>query len=161
MATVGSLLKSAHLMMFFLLGYRYALSPGGWFLGHHVLGSFFRKFANAGRRAALDAAEAHFRPFSGLVRRIHSPRGEVNGTLGSRELYWCTEGDKPWAFVPVIPAGGHLYAVVVPTLCSAKCEARFREMLRAPHLPLDAQPMTLYRDEWNRGSGGTVCLAQM
>ena len=38
-----SLLKSAHLTLFHLLGYRYALSAGGYFLGKTVLGTFFLK----------------------------------------------------------------------------------------------------------------------
>ena len=41
--TVASVIKAAHLTMFHLLGYRYALSAGGFFLGKTVLGDIFLK----------------------------------------------------------------------------------------------------------------------
>ena len=46
-AALVSLIKAAHLTLFWLLGYRYATSAAGLFVGRDILGQFYR--SNAGR----------------------------------------------------------------------------------------------------------------
>ncbi len=59
LAALVSLLKAAHLTMFDMLGYEYALSAGGYFLGHEILGKVLssqpseRKTRSIARRADL------------------------------------------------------------------------------------------------------------
>jgi len=62
LAALVSLLKAAHLALFEMLGYQYALSAAGHFLGYTVLGSFFLK--NQGRR------RAEIREFPASVRSL-------------------------------------------------------------------------------------------
>ena len=58
LASLVSLLKAAHLTLFHSLGYRYALSAGGRFIGFTVLGDFFLKTRDMARTRALEVAKS-------------------------------------------------------------------------------------------------------
>ena len=60
LASLVSLLKAAHLILFHLLGYRYALSASGCFIGKTVLGDFFLKAQNIVRGNQLELAQDPF-----------------------------------------------------------------------------------------------------
>lgn len=160
-AIVASLLKAAHLTLFFLLGYRYALSPGGWFVGHQVLGSFFRRNSGRSRRVAAGNAAAHFTPYTNLVRRIRRATVARDAVFSPHELCWCVLDSDPYAVVPLIPVRDSHYAVIVPILGSRRNEARFKELLSAPPRAIEAQPMRLRRDEWVVASPDSIQLAPL
>ena len=127
-----SLLKTAHLTLFHLLGYRYALSAGGYFLGKTVLGEFFLKTQRMKRVRALKAAEKHFKPLAGLVRPIISPSPDFKGTLTDRLLYFCMSGDRPWACQVLIRIASQMHVVIVPILEKEESAIRFHRFLESP-----------------------------
>jgi hypothetical protein len=78
-AALVSLLKAAHLTLFHMLGYQYALSAGGHFLGHDILGKFFLANVGRPRAAVVSASHPHFREFAHMVRPMQVP------SIASRE----------------------------------------------------------------------------
>jgi hypothetical protein len=126
-----SLLKAAHLTMFDMLGYRYALSSGGHFLGHDILGAFYQANRQHDKTVVLSAANIHFREFVNLVRPILSAPPAFNGTATDKCLFVCTGSPKPWAFMALIKTGEHMHGVLVPILEDAEGAARFASMLKS------------------------------
>ena len=63
-----SILEAAHLTIFKMLGYSYALSAGGHLLGWEILGKFFLGNHALARPQVLANARAHFTEFANMVR---------------------------------------------------------------------------------------------
>jgi hypothetical protein len=147
-AALGSLLKSAHLTLFEMLGYRYALSAGGHFLGRTVLGEFF--LANVGRARSTVAENAgrHFREFVNLVRPILSPPTELAGTITDGLLYLCMNGQQPWGLVVLVRTEDLLHAVVVPALEDADSAARLVTFLKTPSQHVEVKIARFRGDRW-------------
>ena len=127
---VASLLKAAHLTLFHLHGYRYALSAGGNFLGKTVLGEFFLKTRDMDRASALRSTHSHFREFAGLVRPMELSQ-DWKGTLTDRFLFRCMTGDQHWAFLVLIRTSDDMYGVIVPTMDDHDPAVRFAEFLKS------------------------------
>ena len=72
MAALASLIKAAHLTLFEMLGYRYALSAGGYFVGKDILGQFFLNNCGQSMRKILKNAVAHFQEFVYMVQPVES-----------------------------------------------------------------------------------------
>jgi hypothetical protein len=122
--SVGALLKSAHLTMFELMGYRYALSSGGHFLGHTILGTFFQLIRGATKKQAVKAGRQHFSPFVNLVRpMIESPAG-LKGTITDGWLL-LMGGAEPWAIGVLLRTGRSFHTVAIPLFEEAERSARF------------------------------------
>ena len=141
-----SILKAAHLTMFHLLGYRYALSAGGHFLGKTVLGDFFLKCQGMERALALQEAEQHFKEFSGMCRPLAAPSLDIPGTLTNRVCQLFMSGMEPWAILIVVRTGIHKHAAVVPIMDDADSAARFVEFLRNPSRMIETRPAILIED---------------
>ena len=129
---LASLLKSAHLTLFHMLGYRYALSLGGYFLGKYILGDFFLKTRGMGRLSALEEAKVHFKKYQSLVRPVIEMSFDSDGTLMDNTLLLCVSGDGFWAFNVLIRTGTQLHGVLVPILEDAESAARFHQFLESP-----------------------------
>ena len=128
LAALVSLIKTAHLTLFEMLGYRYALSAGGIFLGKTVLGDFFAKNRGLRREEVLHNAINHFREFQNLVRPIIAPSNTIEDTANDRIVYIC-EGSCRWAFLVYIRTGGLAHVVIVPQMESPDAAARFASFL--------------------------------
>ena len=127
-----SLLKAAHLTLFRMLGYNYALSAGGYFTGWNALGSFYMNNYGSNKRDVLMSAPAHFRQFRNMVRPVVSHSPGLEGTVSDNKLYICeTTDNHRWAFVVFIRLPGSLHAVVVPILDHPEGAARFHGFLEA------------------------------
>lgn len=110
-----SLLKAAHLGLFELLGYRYALSAGGHFMGFNVPGEFFLANRGLNRGEVLSNAVEHFEEFANMVRPVGGGGDDLKGTAEDRLLYLCTRGTElRWAFLVLIRTGETVHAVLVP-----------------------------------------------
>ncbi len=127
-----SSLKSAHLTLFRLLGYRYALSAGGYFLGRQILGEFFLKTEDMNRQCAVRAAMAHFKEFAGIYRPVDDLSWDSKGTLTDHKLIFCMSEKKPWAFIAIVRTGELKHAVMVPLLRDAESAERFCRFLHSP-----------------------------
>jgi len=128
LAALVSLLKAAHLTLFEMLGYRYALSAGGMFLGKTVLGNFFLENRNLRKEEVLRNAKAHFAEFKNMVRPVVAPNTTIEDTVNDRIVYIC-EGSCRWAFLVFIRTAGLAHAVIVPQMESPDAAARFVSFL--------------------------------
>jgi hypothetical protein len=129
LAALVSLLKAAHLTLFEMLGYRYAFSAGGMFLGKTVLGNFFSENRGLGQEEVLRNAKTHFEEFKNLVRPVLAPNTTIEDTVNDRIVYIC-EGSCRWAFLVFIRTAGLAHAVIVPHMESPDAAGRFLNFLK-------------------------------
>ncbi len=125
-----TLLRSAHLTLFELLGYRYALSASGHFMGNDVLGTFFKENVGKPKGEVLSAAKEHFPEFVNLVRPVLKAPPNITGTSADKLMYLCTATPHAWAFLLFVRAGRDMHAVLVPVLEDAEGAARFVSFLK-------------------------------
>jgi hypothetical protein len=126
-----SLIKAAHLTLFHMLGYRYALSAGGYFVGRQILGEFFYK--NYGRPKAEVLANAHpfFREFVHMVRPVGSLDLDLQGTVTDTKLFICMgSGRSPWAWIVFIKTSRSLHGVMLPVIGQPDKVATFLRFLQ-------------------------------
>ncbi len=156
LAALVSLLRSAHLTLFELMGYEYALSASGHFLGHDILGRFF--LANAGRNkeSVIKAAENHFPEFVNLVRPILKHPPNLKGTTTDRMMYVCKGNPKPWALLILVRAGKDMHAVLVPVLEEPEGAARFIGFLKEPAPRFEVQLAKFAGDRWDVSRDSTM-----
>ena len=132
LSALASCLKATHLTLFHLLGYRYALSYGGYFLGKVILGDFFQKTRGMDRRVALEKARAHFKGYQSLVRPVIEMSFDSKGTLADNMVLFCISESKIWAFNVLVRTGTQLHGVLVPILQDEEAAARFHRFLDSP-----------------------------
>lgn len=131
LAALVSMLKAAHLTLFEMLGYRYALSAGGHFLGRDILGEFF--LSNKGRNKADIIANglSHFREFANMMRPVLNPPLDLKGTAADQFVYVCRcDADTPWGMMVFIRTSHLVHSVVVPVLECEGAAARFMAFLK-------------------------------
>jgi hypothetical protein len=122
-----SVLKAAHLIMFEMVGYGYALSAGGLFLGKTVLGDFFEQNRNLPKAEVLGNARAHFEQFANLVRPVLPHANTVGDTVSDRVLFVCEPG--AWAVMVTMRTARRMHAAIVPTFTSPEGAAHFFRFL--------------------------------
>jgi hypothetical protein len=135
-----------------MLGYRYALSPAGHFLGFTVLGRFFLE-NNGLRRADVQAnAGQHFAGVANMVRPVLSGGTESKGTAEDGFLYICTTcAQIRWALLVHIRTGDYLHAVLVPTFDDAQGIEQFLTFLKSDEEVIDAVPAMFQHGKWLLG----------
>lgn len=144
-----ALLKAAHLTLFDMLGYRYALSAGGSFLGWTVLGDFFLQNRDLSKADVLKNASSHFRKFANMVRPVLPPATTVQDTVTDRFLFVCQcEAQPPWALIVFIRTSNLLHAVVVPVFEVPSAAARFVTFLRGEGGPIEVNRCRFEGDKW-------------
>jgi hypothetical protein len=130
---VVAVLKAAHLTMFEMLGYEYALSLGGETLGREALGRFFEN--NHGRpKAEIQAnAREHFREFAHMVRPVLSVPDTFKGTAEDHGVYICERGDLiRWGMIVFVrTAVDSVHAVLVPLMETELAARVFMNFLRS------------------------------
>src|ERR1017187_9435827 len=145
-----SLLKAAHLTLFDLLGYRYALSTGGRFLGRTVLGDFFLQNQSLGRADVLKNAVSHFAEFANMLRPLSDSPVEVRGTASDGLLFVCfLEPQTLWAYIVFIRTCKELHAVLVPILEEPSAAARFKAFLCGEVGPFPAKRCHIQGDRFS------------
>ena len=111
-----SLMKAAHLSMFSLLDYRYALSNTGRFLGSDILGRFFRENSDvSSKKEAQRRAFPFFRPYRHMIRPLEFGSSTLDGSLTDGIIHLCvTDANEPWAMIIFMRTGQHRHAAIVP-----------------------------------------------
>lgn len=146
-----SLLKAAHLTLFQLLGYRYALSAGGHFLGKTVLGDFYIQNHVLSKGDVLKNAAAHFGKFANLVRPVLASPVELQGTVTDHFLFVCScDAQTPWALIVFVRTSDRLHAVLVPVLESESAAVRFAEFLQSDGGRIRANRCHFEEDTWKQ-----------
>jgi hypothetical protein len=148
-ATAASLIKAAHLTLFEMLGYRYALSAAGHFVGREVLGEFFLRNRGRQKTEVLQDALSFFREFAAMVRPVESSRTSMKGTLVDRQLLFCKEDRAPiWAYIVFVKISESLHAVMIPTLNEPYSASKFIRFLRDENEAITASPGSFEQDHW-------------
>ncbi len=143
-------LKAAHLTLFEMLGYRYAMSAGGYFLGRDVLGKFF--LGNNGRSKGGITANglSHFR---GVCQHdAPSPKSspsDLGGTAADRFVFVCRcNDDAPWGFIVFVKTSPLVHSVLVPVLESESAAARFMTFLKGEGCRIRANRCRFDGQKW-------------
>lgn len=127
-----STLKAAHLTLFEMLGYTYALSAGGHFLGHDVLGKFFLENRGKPKRDVLAKAFHRFREFAHMMRPMLGVPDTFRGTAEEKAVYVCERGSIRWGMIVMVrTTPGPLHAVLVPVLEGPVAATIFMSFLRS------------------------------
>ncbi len=125
-----SLLKAAHLTLFDILGYEYAFSAGGMFLGKTILGQFYVDNRNRTKPEVLERAAIHFAEFANLVRPVLTPDTIIADTIANHDFY-IVEDLTRWGLMVCLRISGAVHAVIVPLLESDDSAARFVNFLKS------------------------------
>ncbi len=129
----GMLLHSAHLIMFRMLGYSYALRDEcGIRVGKQILGDFYSRSRgdhNLGNRLV----EECFAPYKCLVKQLIPGVVETKGTLNdNRVLLALNSNGLAWACLVIIPIGRKLFGVLLPVGEGVTQRVTFDEYLESP-----------------------------
>jgi hypothetical protein len=149
-AALASLIKATHLTLFEMLGYRYALSLGGYFVGRQILGEFF--YQNQGKRKSqvLKNAFSYFREFARMVRPLQANTLGLQGTISDKLLFVCgVHSTSPWALVIFIRTSKLLSAVMIPVLDHEDKVAQFDNFLRDENETIMASLCRFEQGRWN------------
>ncbi|HXQ22322.1 MAG TPA: hypothetical protein VN812_11665 [Candidatus Acidoferrales bacterium] len=116
-AALVSLIKAAHLTLFEMLGYRYAVTAGAELVGHQILGKFFSDNRGKSKGDILRNAKGFFREFQHMVRPILRCGIELAGSVTDRTFMVCLGSTgRSWGLIVFVKTGERLHAVIVPTL---------------------------------------------
>ena len=147
-----SILKAVHLTLFHLIGYRYALSEGGRFLGKDLLGNYYCKVKDLDRPAALTRAEEYFRPFTNMVQLVLSESTDLLGTVTDGCLNLCVDGGATWAYQVFVRAGPHMFIVMLPVFETPQSTFLFRRFLQSPATVIQYYPARFRSGRIERGT---------
>ena len=142
-----SLLKAAHLTLFHLMGYQYALSPGGRLLGSVLSGDLFLKTRQLNPVDTIEIAVQHLRPFHNLVQVTVPGSTSLKGTVTDRRANAIMDGNRVWAWQVFVRTGRHMYLVMAPTLDHPDSVARLRQFLSAEKSTLKCRSVKLSRTQ--------------
>lgn len=151
-----SLLKAAHLTLFELLGYSYALSAGGYFLGSDVLGKFFLDNREKRKSEILKSAKEHFTEFQNLVRPFAVAPSGLAGTITDGMLFLCADGAKPWGFVVLVRTGAEMHSVLVPYVEDDTSAAKFYSFMRQPPPQFQVKLAKFSGDHWEISTNSQI-----
>jgi hypothetical protein len=129
-ASIVSLIKSAYLTLFELLGYRYALSNSGYFVGKKILGDFFiQNRHKQDKKLIVENAKSFFSDYVNIVRPII--KFNMMGTIEDGKLLLCKNIQGIiWAFIVFIRTDQQFHAVMLPNLDSDIAAAIFIGFLK-------------------------------
>lgn len=127
-----SLIKAAHLTLFKLLGYSYALSAAGMEIGYSTLGRFYRDHGDKKPGKARSEAPEYFRPYVNIMRTIdkftdYAPRGTIQD---HRAQVCFTSSGNPFGISVWIRADSRYYAVLMPAFSEPDGAAAYIDFLR-------------------------------
>lgn len=144
-----SLIKAAHLTLFEILGYRYALSCGGHFVGRQILGDFFLQNHDKARPDVIESARPFFREFAHMVRPLQANSLELQGTITDKLLFICGGSRSPWALVVFIRTSQSLSAVMIPIFDQPDTVAKFLGFLKNENETIEAAFCRFEQGQWN------------
>jgi len=117
--SIVSLIKSAYLTLFEILGYTYVFSKGGYFIGKELLGKFFELNHEKSRREIKAAGNNFFSKFQSIIRPVNKIDGDLSkGSVESGKFIVCKDfsDTKPWAYMIFINFANQNHVVLLPYL---------------------------------------------
>lgn len=152
LAALVSLIKTAHLTLFHMLGYRHPLSAGGRFVGETILGNFYKKSSQLKKDEVIKLAKPHFSEFANMVRPVLSKPYNIKGTISDKYLYVWMYMDKPWALLVFINIANCLHAVALPVFEDGEGAARYCQFLGKEEFITEARLAKWKGDSWEISS---------
>lgn len=112
---LASLIKAAHLTMFCLMGYRYALSAAGEYVGRQILGRFYLENRGKHGKQVKEAAQTYFPQFVNMVKPIYGTN--MKGTVADNRLHLFRESSgKSYGMGVLVRVDKRLFQVLVPVV---------------------------------------------
>jgi hypothetical protein len=147
LAMIAGLLKAAHLTLFRMLGYSYALSPGGRLIGKDVLGRFIDDFRGKPSRARPEL-ESYFREWRNAVRPIVSiGANNYRGTVDDGSVLEIrSSSGTPFAIGVFIRTNDDFHLVIVPGNDNADSLATYLSFIKSPPNSFAAKHVRYNRD---------------
>ena len=152
-----SLIKSAHLTLFSMLGYSYALSAAGYFVGRQILGEFYLQNHKKAKQDVLTSAYPFFREFVSMVRPIQSSGINLQGTITDNFMLVCKEKTgRPWGLVVFVRTTQVLHAVLVPAFEQADTVSTYIEFMKNDKEEITVNYLRFDQDHWNMSKESTT-----
>jgi hypothetical protein len=130
-----SILKAAHLSMFAMLGYRYALSDAGRFIGEDILGRFFRLARHLKtKKQAQEDALAFFRQYQHIIQYSIPSTTILAGTLSDGYVNLCATAEgRLWGMIMFVKIQEYLMAALLPYPDDPEAFALYLDFLKNDH----------------------------
>ena len=144
-----SSIKAAHLTLFEMLGYRYALSASGLFVGYDILGKFFLE--NRGKRKAevVKNAVPYFREFANMVRPVIACPFDSKGTVIDKTFLICMgSSGAAWAFIVFVKTGHLIHGVLMPVFEQVEQSVTYLDFLRNQNSWMQVATCWFKGDKW-------------
>ena len=149
LSALVSLIKSAHLTLFEMLGYKYVLSAGGNFVGQHIIGKFFEQNKSKAKAEVLENALTFFRDFAHMVRPLQSKNNGFKGTISDNQLLACRDANNNiWALIVFIRTNKNLHAVLIPIFDNVETIPKFINFLKSEKETIDVNFCRFKIENW-------------
>ena len=149
-----STIKAAHLSLFKILGYRYAFSSSGYFIGHTVLREFFLQNQKVRKREIYSKALQFFRAYVHMVRPVISTTFGAQGTITDRMMFMCMGGSgNAWAFIVLVKTGEQMHGVMIPTFQDVDQVDAYLGFLSNSNSSIQVKTCHFEGDKWNVSLG--------
>ena len=120
-----------------MLRYAYALSSAGRFIGHDILGRFFK---TADRTAKFASAQKYFYACRHMVRPVERNSEILKGTLTDGEVLLCSDKPGPrdpmWGMVVFVKSAQLRTAVLLPVPDNVNATMKYNDFLSNAHTEL-------------------------
>jgi hypothetical protein len=132
LAALVSLIKAAHLTLFRILGYRFALSACGLSVGRDILGQFFLKNSDKDPDAVMRAAKSFFQPYVNMLRPIERVEGAPpRGTVEDRLVKACFGSrGAPFGILVCVRTNTTLHTVLIPAFATDEAAVIYWDFLK-------------------------------
>jgi len=137
-----SLIKSAHLTLFSMLGYKYAFSSGGYFVGRNILGEFYLQNKGKAKKEIMENAYSFFKEFGHMARPIASSEINFQGSISDNQILLCQKfGDIAWGCIVFVKTAQTVNAVLLPYFDQPDSVVRFFDFLKSNKEEIDVALM--------------------
>lgn len=144
-----SVIKAAHLTLFAMLGYSYALSAAGNFVGYEILGKFFLQNRRKSKPKVLENARPFFREFVHMVRPLISCGFDSQGTVVDRTFYLCMgSSGSTWAMIVFVKTAHVIHGVLMPVFEKADQAATYLNFLENANESIQVAVCQFEDDAW-------------
>lgn len=144
-----SLLKAGYLTLYSMLGYRYALSFDGLFLGPAMLGRFFLDNKGDRKPAVVEKAREFFASAVNMVRPALKTPSNMPGTVTDRTMLICRGSNGvPWGAVVFVRTSKQRHAVLLPLTESDQARELFMSFLINDATKFTARFVRFEGDHW-------------
>lgn len=151
MASIVSLLKTAHLTMFYFFMYDYCFSPGGKFLGEKILGGFYGANKNLRKQDVLINADTYFLNYMNMVRPIRTGTG-LYGSIFDNKFHFCyDENNNIWGIIVYVKCSDMLSSVLLPFSHKKEIPQKYIRFLYCRSLAIEIRDVNYIDCIWNIG----------